>query len=193
MLCYELIGPASVRRRWPAASRLGRPLATYTVILLLLLMGGGFFWYFHGKGSAPVATPMSATPSPTAAAAAYANSIAVLPSEDMSAEKNQKYMADGIAEEPLNLLTQVPDLKVIARTSSFAFKGQIIDVTEIAKKLNVTHVLEGSVRTSGDRCESPRNWYAPPTAPTYGRTPMTARWTTSSRSRTRSPMPSSRS
>ena len=60
-------------------------------------------------------------------------------------------MADGMAEELLNLLTQVPDLKVIARTSSFAFKGQNVDVTEIAKKLNVAHVLEGSVRTSGDR------------------------------------------
>jgi TolB-like protein len=67
----------------------------------------------------------------------------------MSAEKNQEYMSDGIAEELLNLLAQVPDLKVIARTSSFAFKGQNIDIAEIAKKLNVTHVLEGSVRTSG--------------------------------------------
>ena len=69
----------------------------------------------------------------------------------MSAEKNQEYMADGIAEELLNLLAQAPDLKVIARTSSFAFKDQNIEVAEIAKKLNVAHVLEGSVRTSGDK------------------------------------------
>jgi TolB-like protein/Tfp pilus assembly protein PilF len=69
----------------------------------------------------------------------------------MSATKNQEYMADGLAEELLNLLSQVPDLKVIARTSSFAFKGQNIELAEIAKRLNVAYVLEGSVRTSGDR------------------------------------------
>ena len=60
-------------------------------------------------------------------------------------------MSDGIAEELLNLLAQVPDLKVIARTSSFAFKGQNIEIAEIAKKLNVAHVLEGSVRKSGNK------------------------------------------
>ena len=69
----------------------------------------------------------------------------------MSAEKNQEYMSDGIAEELLNLLAQAPDLKVIARTSSFAFKGQNIEIAEIAKKLNVAHVLEGSVRKSGNK------------------------------------------
>ena len=78
-------------------------------------------------------------------------SIAVLPFADMSATKNQEYMADGMAEELLNLLSQVPDLKVIARTSSFAFKGQNIELAEIAKRLNVAYVLQGSVRTSGDR------------------------------------------
>jgi adenylate cyclase len=60
-------------------------------------------------------------------------------------------MSDGMAEEILNLLAQAPDLKVIARTSSFAFKGLNIEIGEIAKKLNVAYVLEGSVRTSGDK------------------------------------------
>lgn len=78
-------------------------------------------------------------------------SIAVLPFADMSAEKNQGYMADGMAEELLNLLAKAPDLKVIARTSSFAFKGEKVGIPEIAKKLNVSHVLEGSVRTSGNK------------------------------------------
>ncbi len=77
-------------------------------------------------------------------------SIAVLPFTDMSAAKDQEYMSDGIAEELLNLLAQVPELKVIARTSSFAFKGEKIDIAEIAKKLNVANVLEGSVRKSGN-------------------------------------------
>ena len=67
------------------------------------------------------------------------------------AEKDQEYIADGMAEEILNLLAQVPDLKVIARTSSFYFKGKNIEIADIAKKLGVAHVLEGSIRKSGDQ------------------------------------------
>ena len=68
----------------------------------------------------------------------------------MSADKEQEYFADGISEELLNLLAQVPELRVIARTSSFSFKGKDVDIAEIARKLNVANVLEGSVRKSGD-------------------------------------------
>ena len=78
-------------------------------------------------------------------------SIAVLPFVDMSPDKDQEYMSDGLAEELLNLLAKVPNLRVIARTSSFAFKGKEVDIAEIAKKLNVAHVLEGSVRKSGNQ------------------------------------------
>jgi TolB-like protein/Tfp pilus assembly protein PilF len=78
-------------------------------------------------------------------------SIAVLPFADMSEKKDQEYMSDGIAEELLNLLSQVPELKVTARTSSFAFKGRKANIAEIAKKLNVAHLLEGSVRKSGNK------------------------------------------
>lgn len=78
-------------------------------------------------------------------------SLAVLPFVDMSAARDQEYFADGISEEVLNLLAQVPQLRVIARTSSFSFKGKDVDIAEIAKKLNVTNVLEGSVRKSGDK------------------------------------------
>ena len=77
-------------------------------------------------------------------------SIAVLPFVNMSADKEQEYFADGISEELLNLLAQVPELRVIARTSSFSFKGKDVDIAEIARRLNVAHVLEGSVRKSGD-------------------------------------------
>jgi TolB-like protein/Flp pilus assembly protein TadD len=86
----------------------------------------------------------------TPAIAVDDKSIAVLPFVDMSADKDQEHMSDGMSEELLNLLSQVPDLKVIARTSSFAFKDQNIEIAEIAKKLNVAHVLEGSVRKSGN-------------------------------------------
>jgi TolB-like protein/Flp pilus assembly protein TadD len=121
----------------------------YPLIALLVALGAGLFWYYQRGNDAPVAKSMTATVSPIAAVTPDAKSIAVLPFADMSPGKDQEYMSDGIAEELLNLLAQVPDLKVIARTSSFAFKGQNIEIAEIARKLNVTHVLEGSVRTSG--------------------------------------------
>jgi TolB-like protein/lipoprotein NlpI len=73
-------------------------------------------------------------------------SIAVLPFVDMSEKKDQEYFSDGLADELLDLLSQVPDLRVPARTSSFAFKGKSDDIPSIAQKLRVAHVLEGSVR-----------------------------------------------
>jgi adenylate cyclase len=79
------------------------------------------------------------------------NSIAVLPFVDMSQAKDQEYFSDGISEELLNLLSRVPQLQVAARTSSFSFKGRQIEIPEIARQLHVAHILEGSVRKSGDR------------------------------------------
>ena len=84
-------------------------------------------------------------------AAGQPPSIAVLPFADMSPGKDQDYFSDGLAEEIINALAQVPGLKVIARTSAFAFKGQNIDVRRVAETLGVAHVLEGSVRKAGDR------------------------------------------
>ena len=119
------------------------------ILTLLFLAGGGLFWrYQHTSGTANVAT--SPTTIAPAAAIADDNSIAVLPFVNMSSDQEQEYFSDGLSEELLNLLAQVPDLKVIARTSSFAFKGKEAGIREIAKALNVAHVLEGSVRNSGD-------------------------------------------
>jgi TolB-like protein/Flp pilus assembly protein TadD len=87
-------------------------------------------------------------PARPAVAARY--SIAVLPFADMSETQDQAYLADGVAEEILDKLNQDKDLRVIARTSSFVFRGKNVDVAEIARKLEVTHLLEGSVRRSGD-------------------------------------------
>ncbi len=78
-------------------------------------------------------------------------SIAVLPFVDMSANKDQEYMSDGIAEELLNLLARIPELRVISRSSAFAFKGKDIDIPSVAEKLNVAYVLEGSVRAAGQQ------------------------------------------
>ena len=78
-------------------------------------------------------------------------SIAVLPFADMSPEGDQGYFSDGIAEEILNVLVRIDDLKVASRTSSFVFRGSQHDIPAIAEKLKVQHVLEGSVRKAGNR------------------------------------------
>jgi TolB-like protein/DNA-binding winged helix-turn-helix (wHTH) protein/thioredoxin-like negative regulator of GroEL len=78
------------------------------------------------------------------------NSIAVLPFVDMSEDHDQAHLADGISEEILNRLARAGDLKVISRTSSFAFRDRPVDIPGIATSLGVSHVLEGSVRRSGD-------------------------------------------
>jgi TolB-like protein/Flp pilus assembly protein TadD len=77
-------------------------------------------------------------------------SIAVLPFANLSPDKENEYFADGLTEELLNLLASIGDLKVISRTSSFAFKGKNTPLPEIAKQLGVRHILEGSIRTDGD-------------------------------------------
>jgi len=78
-------------------------------------------------------------------------SIAVLPFTNLSADKEQEYFCDGMAEEIINALSQVEDLRVVARTSAFSFRGKEIDIREIGKKLNVQALLEGSVRKAGNR------------------------------------------
>lgn len=97
-----------------------------------------------------VAVP-AGTPAPATRSAATDASIAVLPFVDLSQSKDQAYFSDGLSEELLDLLAKVPGLRVIARTSSFSFKGKDADVATIARTLNVSHVLEGSVRKSGDK------------------------------------------
>ena len=82
-------------------------------------------------------------------AAAAKKSIAVMPFTDLSEKKDQEYFSDGLSEELIDLLGKVPGLRVPARTSSFYFKGKQATLAEIGKALNVTHVLEGSVRKSG--------------------------------------------
>jgi adenylate cyclase len=78
-------------------------------------------------------------------------SIAVLPFVDLSEEHDQEYFCDGISEEILDTLAKVEGLRVVARTSSFSFKGKNVDVAEIGQKLNVQNVLEGSLRREGNR------------------------------------------
>jgi TolB-like protein/Flp pilus assembly protein TadD len=81
----------------------------------------------------------------------HPKSIAVLPFLNMSDDPDQEYFSDGISEDILNLLAKVPEMRVTSRSSAFSFKGQNLDVPTMAAKLNVAHVLEGSVRKSGNQ------------------------------------------
>lgn len=89
------------------------------------------------------------TPTVSKAPLPGAKSIAVLPFVNLSSDLDQEYFSDGLSEELLNVLSRIPALRVVARTSSFQFKGENRDVVDIGQQLNVAHVLEGSVRKSG--------------------------------------------
>ncbi|MDH4030547.1 MAG: hypothetical protein OEU49_06855 [Chromatiales bacterium] len=78
-------------------------------------------------------------------------SVAVLPFDNMSDDPANEYFSDGITEEILNLLAQIPELRVVSRSSAFAYKGKEIHLPEVAATLNVANILEGSVRKAGDR------------------------------------------
>ena len=125
----------------PAASispRRSRKAIAGAAALVIAIAGAALFWRSTDEGEAP-------------APGAVTHSIAVLPFLDMSEGQDQHYLADGMTEEVLNHLAQSENLRVIARTSSFALRDTKLDVQEIGKRLDVDYVLEGSVRRSGDR------------------------------------------
>lgn len=133
----EVPGPGGPSRALPA----GRPwLWAAGVAASVILVAGVLSMRDHENADAGT----SATPAAT-------SRIAVLPFTDLSEAQDQQYFADGLAEEILDRLSHSTDLRVIARTSSFWFRGKDADIAEIARKLDVTHVLEGSVRRSGER------------------------------------------
>lgn len=106
-----------------------------------------------GRPAAPAVPepPLPGAPGPAAIATPDARSVAVLPFVNMSGDADNEYFSDGLTEELLNALAQLDGLKVAARTSSFRFKGEVGDLADIARQLRVAHLLEGSVRRSGDR------------------------------------------
>jgi TolB-like protein/TPR repeat protein len=97
------------------------------------------------------ATAAAVHPVSSGTGAVPEHSIAVLPFLNMSADKEQEYFSDGLAEELINLLARIPELRVPARTSSFSFRGRPVTAGEIGRALKVAHVLEGSVRKAGNR------------------------------------------
>jgi TolB-like protein/Flp pilus assembly protein TadD len=131
-------------------SLLSRSQSAVLFSFMLLAMGGlgyGFYQYYSGVFESPGPEQVVLERAFTAPE----NSIAVLPFADLSEKTDQGYFADGISEEILNLLAQVEGLNVAARTSSFAFRESTDDIRKIGRLLNVSTVLEGSVRTSGER------------------------------------------
>lgn len=96
-------------------------------------------------------TDLKSVGRPPVSTSAGKPSIAVLPFVNMSADPENEYFSDGLAEDLINALTKITDLHVVARTSSFAFKGEKVDIREIGQKLNVDNLIEGSVRKVGNR------------------------------------------
>jgi adenylate cyclase len=136
----------------------------------------------EAPSAAVAATPVTERPDEL-------KSIAVLPFADMSPEGDQEYLGDGLAEEVLNVLALLPELRVAARTSSFAFKGKGYSIQEIGRELGVATVLEGSARLA-------IGYASPPSSPPLrmatisGPRPTSETCRTCSPSRTRSPAPS---
>jgi TolB-like protein len=132
--------------------------AELTIITLLFVLGGGMFWQYQrsaaerGNDASAAAGTTAAAPGTTAMARgadAPANSIAVLPFANLSGDPSQDYFSDGMTEELLNVLAQIPGLEVAARTSVFQFKDKGGDVREIGRQLGVQYLIEGSVRRDG--------------------------------------------
>lgn len=137
------------------------------IIIGLLVIGMGYFIYesrFMARSDTVPEQTTETMTSPsgskeqqvdekqdTKLAAQQGSSIAVLPFVNMSSDPEQEYFSDGISEEILNVLAKIPNLHVTSRSSAFSFKGKEIVISEVAQKLGVANVLEGSVRKSGTK------------------------------------------
>lgn len=142
------VTPKGIRRATTTGALSRGQNATLLSLCLMAMMGLGYVFYSYYSGVFDtIETPLVESRQFTAPV----NSIAVLPFADLSAEGDQAYFSDGIAEEILNLLAQVDGLHVAARTSSFALRDPQYDIREIGRLLNVRAVLEGSIRSSGNR------------------------------------------
>lgn len=125
---------AAVRDSAPAP----RQRLVWIAAAAAVLVAAGLLWLWQGRGAGNAAT-------------ASDSSIAVMPFDNFSSDAEQGYFADGLAEEILNILAGIPELKVTGRTSSFTFKGQHKDPRTIGRELGVAHLLVGSVRRTGEQ------------------------------------------
>ncbi len=137
--------PKKIAQAKTRASRRAKLRALLVSALAVVIAASAFFLLQRSK---LLNGPANVSPS---GAGAVDKSIAVLPFLDLSQTKDQEYFCDGMSEEILNALAKIEGLRVVARTSSFAFKGKSADVSEVGKKLNVKNLLEGSLRREGSR------------------------------------------
>ena len=135
-----------VDRSKSIVSQTGRKLDRMIIAVLVIAVG----WFAFDK-FVPGSDPTTPAVEVTTVADSNDKSVAVLPFVAMSSGPDDEYFADGLTEEILNSLAQLPELLVTARTSAFSFKGQDLPIQEIATALGVNHIVEGSVRRSGDR------------------------------------------
>ncbi len=139
-----------VDRNRSITAQTGRKLDR-TIIVVLAIALAWFAWDKFGNRADDVAATAASGEIAPAAPSLADKSVAVLPFVAMSSGPDDGFFADGLTEEILNSLAQLPELLVTARTSAFAFKDQDVPLREIARKLRVRHIVEGSVRRSGDR------------------------------------------
>ena len=129
-----------------AAKRLDR------MILVVLVLALGYFVFDKFVLAPEREAEVVAEARAEAVAGFYGDhSIAVIPFENLSSDPEQQYLGDGVAEEVLNLLARIRELRVISRSSAFALRDEDLEIPEIAARLNVAHILEGSVRKAGNR------------------------------------------
>ena len=143
-----------VDRTQSITANTGRKLDYAIIGILLLALGYFSYDKFFLSGSREAANLEVALGQAKAAPAEPAEtdkSIAVLPFVNMSDDTSNEYFSDGLSEELLNLLAKIPELRVIARTSSFAYKGKDVQISDVARDLNVANILEGSVRKDGNQ------------------------------------------
>lgn len=123
------------------------PWWAFVVLSLILLTGAG--WWFLSRERLKTSSPLTAAPEPTAAVSG--KSIAVLPFENLSSDKENAYFADGVQDEILTRLAKIGTLKVIARTSTERYKSAPRNIPEIARQLGVANLLEGSVQKANQK------------------------------------------
>jgi TolB-like protein len=132
------------------AKKLDKLIIVLLITLIVIVIADRFVPETGTEGE-PVTANTSLESAAVEETAPAMPSVAVLPFANMSSDPDNEYFSEGISEELLNLLVQVDGLRVPSRTSSFAFKGMNMDIKEIARQLAVEHVLEGSVRKSGNQ------------------------------------------
>jgi adenylate cyclase len=151
VIAYVIVGWLLIQVAETTFAPMGLPDWSLTLVIVLVILGlplaAILAWAFDVTSSGIEKTPASSM----RLAVPDGLSIAVLPFPDMSAEKDQEHFCDGLTEELLNVLTHIPKLRVASRTSSFSFKGKEFNLKDAAEKLQVAHILEGSVRKSGNR------------------------------------------